>query len=290
MSCNFKMFQLAGRVTVDHTKPDDFLDATRSRYGTIAPSRLFQHGDQAGAVAGSMASAGEANIVGHGKAGIICTGSGRFMNANPLQRIAKGNIGGWAPSAMTKLTLLGCNTGEGVAGAKLLSAIAQATGAIVTAPIGYVYIGLGCDDFFLEPGTGWQTATPKVKPEPVLDALPAEFLSRHFSLMVNTAFTAIEIPIVTSVRLYEPGPIGVDAPPIKRWDGAQTSAALSRIELDAPFLRGAPAAIETGRLELLATVEQVETRRMFQIYNDNRLRDMTYPDVFYRANVTAMRA
>lgn len=79
--CEFPMFQLSGAVTVDDQTPDAFLETTRARHTQIAQHRLFLHDRQAGAVSRCMNTGGEANIVGHGRIGIICTGSGKFLNA-----------------------------------------------------------------------------------------------------------------------------------------------------------------------------------------------------------------
>lgn len=289
MPCNFETFRLSGLVTVDSTTSDKYLDETRKRYGTLGQNPLFDHDDQAQAVSQCMASGGHANIVGHGKTGLICTGSGFFANQDPSKQIAEGNIGGWAPTAMTRLKLVGCNTGEGTAGANLLFAIAEATGAIVQAPVGYVYIGGGCDDLFLEPGKGWQTARPGMKPAPMFDSLPAQFVLQPLKLRSRDTFVQVQIPSVRAINLHGPGPIDTSSPPLREWPTPGTEEALSRIEFNEPLLRGAPAAIETGRLELVLGADNIESKRFFRIYNDNRLQDLIYPEVLYRANIAGLR-
>ena len=144
------MFQVEGAVAIDDEAPDGFLKTTLARYRQIAPQRTSVHQKQGGAVAQCLNTNGEATIIGHGRVGIICTGSGKFLNQDPMELIDDNNIGAWMPSNMTRLTLLGCNTGEGKKGADLVSKIAVATGATVRAPWGYVYIGNDCPDLYLE--------------------------------------------------------------------------------------------------------------------------------------------
>jgi hypothetical protein len=290
MCCKFHMFNLPGLVTVDETTDDDFLDTTRSRYAVTAPTHLFSHGTRAAAVSRCMTSTDQANIVGHGEPGIIATGSGRCFDCDPAQLISTEHIGDWQQSQMTRLTLLGCNTGEGRSGAKLLFAIAQATGACVSAPTGYVYIGLGCDDLYLEPGTGWQTATPDEEPEPIFDPQPVLFLPQHVRLMVDVTFVDVQISRVGSVILYAPGLGDTPGPELRRWErNVETVQLLSRIDFARPRRRGPPAAIQTGMLQVNANADDFDGTRMFRIYNDNALQDMQYPELLYRANIAPLR-
>jgi hypothetical protein len=283
------MFQLSGLVTMDSTSPDGFLDTSSTRYKVIASNRLFDHATKGAAVSRCMTTTGEANIVGHGKPGIICTGSGEFLNSDPSKRISLGNLGSWQASGMTSLTLLGCNTGKGKAGADLLSAIAELTGVPVSAPTGYVYIGLGCDDYHLESGTGWQTAMPGEKTEERSDAQPDEFAPTELRMLVDARLVSVAMPRLTSMILYEPTLTDAPGREIRRWEGEQTLAPLYRVDFANPRRRGFPAAIRTGMLEVNASVGGVDVTRMFRVYNDNAVQDTMHPEVLYRANIAPLR-
>jgi hypothetical protein len=281
------MFQLEGAVAIDDEAPDGFLETTLARYRQIAPQRTFVHQKQGGAVAQCLSTNGEATIVGHGRVGIICTGSGKFLNQDPMERIDYNNIGAWMPSNMTRLTLLGCNTGEGKKGADLVFKIAVATGVTVRAPWGYVYIGNDCPDLYLERGTDYIVATPNIKPSPVFDSRPERFLFDFLMLRSGGIFVPVDPALVASIELFGPGDFG---PKIREW----TTPGLmpfDRVEFDKPLLRGHPAAIETGRLVVdVSRADVTPSKRTFCIYNDNSVQDMTHPQVLYRANIEVLRA
>jgi hypothetical protein len=285
--CEFTMFQLDGAVAIDDQTPDGFLETTLARYKQIASERTTVHQKQHGAVTRCLNTNGEATIVGHGRVGIICTGSGKFLNEDRTERIDHKNIGDWRPSNMTRLTLLGCNTGEGNKGVELVYNIAVATGATVRAPWGYVYIGNDCPDLYLERNTDYIVATPTVKPSPVFDSRPERFDVDVLMLRSGGIFVPVDPGLVTSIALFGPGDFG---PKIREWT-APGLIPFDRVEFDKPLLRGHPAAIETGRLVVdVSRVDVTPSKRTFCIYNDNSVQDMTHPQVLYRANIEVLRA
>jgi hypothetical protein len=167
MPCPYETFQLSGPVTID-ASGGHFLTKARARCRELNLGAVASHTTRDAAVANCLAATGDVTIVGHGERGAIGAGCGR-IRPDSLEVIDRARPGNWSANhRMRTLTLLGCHVGAGEEGAALLFEIARRTGVVVRAPVGFVHIGLDCEDFYLYPGgAGWQVAAPERKPDPI---------------------------------------------------------------------------------------------------------------------------
>ena len=164
----FLKSSLKGSVTVDITDTDNgFLDCSRKG------SRRF-HASTNEAVSNLEAWVKpntSATIIGHGKPGLIVTGTGQ-SRPDPDKYIELPNRNDWEeilerlkPFKISNLYLLGCDTGADDEGADLLFEISKIIGVDVVAPTGRIL----CDrtHFTLEATATWQIATPHARPTPI---------------------------------------------------------------------------------------------------------------------------
>lgn len=148
-------------ISIETGADNGFLDCVAQKF-TGSPT----HGNTKTAfdnLAYTPASAGSVVLVGHGTAGLICTGDGSGC-AGPSKVVRQSNVNVW-DSLATKLRgrsgrlyLVACNTGAEDDGQTLLRRLAKSTGMEVTAPNAHVW----CSDagITVDPGTVWNTATP----------------------------------------------------------------------------------------------------------------------------------
>jgi hypothetical protein len=285
MKCPFETFRLSGHVTIDATE-NSFLDKAEARCKALLPNAVEEHKTRNAAVANCRNKAGEVNIVGHGQIGKIGTGCGAAL-PGAAEVIELTNPGNWdGAHRMTRVTLLGCNTGAGQEGADLLFTIAQMTGIPVRAPVGLVHIGADCDDFYLDPeNPHWQVAKKGEIPEPKsATPFPETFRPSVVRLVADGAFTPVRIQDLIWVRYYP----REGSPPVHDWRGSDIVDVIRFVDFERPLLRGVPAAFITGTVEIAFSIDGHDVHRTFRIYNDQILQDTVFEQIFYRVNMASI--
>jgi hypothetical protein len=152
-------FRLTGCISIqDGHDRNYFLARVRQAYPEAARHVGTQHALRNAASYGAQ----EIVLVGHGRPGVLFT-------ANADEPQGPDDYIDWrsdlsALKGVRVLRLIGCRTGAGSEGARLLNSIARAIHATVMAPTGDVYFGrpaaAGNVGLYLESQTRWQAATP----------------------------------------------------------------------------------------------------------------------------------
>ncbi|MGE0444637.1 MAG: hypothetical protein AB7P99_05370 [Vicinamibacterales bacterium] len=284
-TCAFDTFQAEGDVAIDATD-ETRLNSFRERCRVLLPGRVQEHASREGAVAYCKSRRGPVDLIGHGRAGLVGTGCGDPPYAPPEGSfINAAHLGDWSGRTLTSLRVIACNAGAGEAGLTLVQGLARASGVRVSAPTGFVWIGAGCADMYLEPGTVWITdAATAAVPEPSFDRGGWEFGTDPVLFASLTGFVAIPSRQLRSVRLRSR-----DTGSTELWVGAAVRDALEAVQFEAPLLRGSPLAFETGEIEVTYTTANGPERRAFGVFNDRFIRDRVFGDVYYRADVARLR-
>lgn len=278
---------IAGCTTIDSDNNDNgFLGCAR---GQNPGAGL--HGSTAEAVARLLqclgGGIGRANIVGHGDAGIVVTGTGDEA-VDPDRYVAWWNQNFWEPhlrqlrGRVNSLSFWACHPGAEDAGADFLFNVAQVINAPAAGPTGFIYCGGGQPDLFLEPGAVWQVATPTQRPNPIPRPSRVFFRREAVDLQLNYGGQMETIPLdaVISVE-FTPGKRANIAPLFSISDDNARSF-LELVQFDEPFQPGGiPAALVTGRLVMTFVRNDQQEQREFIIYNQLLLQDTSAPDTFY---------
>jgi hypothetical protein len=278
-------FGASTATTIDQTTNDNgYLVCMRRHF---PGNRL--HPTTKGAVDNLLAISGKSvQIVGHGDAGIIVTGTGQSAS-DPAKYIALGNQSRWKPDVarlkthVDSLRLIACYTGAEAAGANLLYEMAKECGASVSASTGLTWCGP--NGWWLDPGARWQVATPTHKPQPI----PKDPQGRSFGgvsmivLIDDTKRRSLTDEDVTSAT-YQPaagiqpragGPVALK--------GLAALDLVGLVNFAEPFEPGGvPGALVTREITLAFKPE--DEKRRFVVYADSILQDATNPGVFYRTN------
>lgn len=216
------------------------------------------------------------NLLGHGKLGKIITGGGED-GGDTSKLIAIGNIGTWQPllaplkGRVASLRLWSCSTGQGKAGAKLLTALADTLGCPCYAPIGLIECCSPCE-FALQTNTDWQHAdagepTPDAGKPPAVN-VALGWTDSRLEVAPN-AFIALNQ--VTAFRISRGGDR------VLTWDGDQASTLLQQIDVARPLsLRGGLGAVITARIAIAYRDTQgASANGTFSVYNDTIMKSDT---------------
>lgn len=275
---------LTGCATVDESAPDVALECVRG--GIPAASTC---GSTAEAVTRISTCLGARKLmvhfVGHGDTGLITTGEGAAGN-DPDKHIGIDNEDLWRPylsqlrDKVASLTLWGCHTGLGNAGADLLFAVAQVVNAPVAAPTGLITCDNG--DLILEPGTKMQVATPIRRPAPLTIADPM-LVSLDGVRTAGRGDSSIARPAGSDacITFALPGTDPSSQAGHVTLPAEVTADLLRLVRFDHPVeLRMMPLAKVTGRLSIQAGA-QGQGARNFTLLNDRLLSDDQNPRRFY---------
>jgi hypothetical protein len=226
-------------------------------------------------------------IVGHGKPGLIVTGTGTLASDQD-KRIEMGNLGKWQPivaglkGKITELTLCSCETGADPQGPQLLAALAQEVGARVSGFTKMIFID-GNGSITCEPGGRWQHADSGVAPPSIPHLEPKMESIVNLKLKDNGTFTTLHISKVSAVTYLAPGPDKQPGQPRLSLKGVEAQKLVSTINFAEPsVMKGAPLALVTGVIEIEFTEKR--SPRSFTLYNDRLLQDQAHPDAFYFAS------
>lgn len=226
-------------------------------------------------------------IVGHGITGMQCTGDGdNCPGTNDAIMMGDFNYSYWQPLAnrirndFASLSLVGCEIGQGSAGAKFLYQMAQTIQRPVRGPDCIVFCGP--DGLVFDDGGGWVEARPGEGPPPVHP--PKRYMVRpttQFEFDVDGKRTEVVSNVITVQRFehrtihqreFQQFPL-------------ETVTLLTFVDFGAPFeTSGRPAAIITGRFHLQLKIGERRIERIFVLYNDVLLEDAEEQDVFYRVD------
>jgi uncharacterized protein DUF4347 len=222
-------------------------------------------------------------IVGHGKPGLIVTGTGTVASDQD-KRIEMGNLVIWQAivarlkDKITELTLCSCETGAGPQGAQLLSALAKEVGARVSGFTKMIFID-GNGSITCEPGGQWQHADAGVAPPSIPHAEIHMESIVNLRLKENGNFTTLDISKVSAVKYLDSAEEGKARFSLK---GVEAQKLVSTINFAEPSeIKGAPLALITGVIEIEFTEKRAP--RSFTLYNDRLLQDQAHPDAFYFA-------
>ena len=293
---------VSGCISVDASRDtNSFLENVRARYPEHAHPSSGEAVTELLNCLQNLPS--EVNLVGHGLHGHLSTGSGdRFPGTSrppvdTAKYVAVPNEPVWTDpvshlrSRVTRLRLWGCHTGAGNKGANFLFDMAKLIDAEVCAPTVWVYCGAG-EDLSLEqrPAGQWQCATPARRPDPIPEQnvyAPTALLPA-IALRIGDAFVPLPVSAVRSLEFREGR--SPELKPDRSWSGHDVYTAVTFVEFDKPLtdLPSEPGAVVTGTLTLQFEYQRHEERRLFYIYNDLLVRDMTTPDVYYRANTAEL--
>jgi hypothetical protein len=206
-----------------------------------------------------------ASLVGGGAMGVIQT------SRKSRQQISLNNQSTWTPilqalrGSITDLYLYGAWVGAGNDGAQFLYELAKVTGAKVWGPTGLLYCS-SYGAFTLEPGGGWQSATPNQRPVPIQPPQPISRMAK--------APTSLPVGEANAHAAFDAAGRALDPEAAK--------ALVAEVLWDQAFQPAdEPGARITGRLQL--GFEGTPTQMSFVIYDHAVLRDEHEPTVFYHA-------
>lgn len=269
-------------ISIETGADNGFLDCVAQKF-TGSPTHA--NTKQAfGNLAYTPASAGGVVLVGHGTAGLICTGDGSSC-AGPSKVVRQSNNNVWDSIAAKlkgrsgRLYLVACDTGAEDDGQTLLKRLATATGMDVTAPNAHVW----CNDagITLDPGAVWNTATPTgVVTYRQRRYMKGKGMGRLWSgsrmeSIDDGALRFSDLRIVTS---------DADGTGTQSRTDEQARQVGTRIDFGSAFLGpGVPGAVITATLHVTAVLPG--DRRLdwdFNIYSDDLAQDQQNPRMFYR--------
>jgi hypothetical protein len=283
--CGFDTFQPKGHVGIDATD-ERRLNKFRQRCLELLPGRVQPHTSRDAAVAYCKSRTGVVNLMGHGRPGLVGTGCGdpgRYPPAGEFLDAA--NLGDWSGTAASAITVIACNVACGSEGLDLLRALAAATGVAVTGSTGFVWIGAGCTDMYLEPGTSWLTVPAAgTVAVPCGDLRPIQANVGPVQFATTNAFTSVPLADLQTVALRS-----ASGETLETWTGDRLRECLAAMDLRQPLFRGSPLAFETGTVEVTLRIANVETQRSYAIFNDRFLRDRSFPGVYYRCDIERLR-
>lgn len=279
---------LPGCVTIDSTKPDDYLAYARKGTQSAIGNTTVQTAESGldGCVKSKKPTAQSACIVGHGDQGLIVTGAGQ-SRGDKDHHVSIDNIKVWAPlfaalnGGVSNLFLYGCHVGAGTDGAQLLYELAKTVNANVYGPTGLIY----CDEdgnFALEPFSTWQMATPHAQPA-AID--PPEDATGGLAGGHEVRLHVLENVIITTLdqlaeALFEPDP----STGWTKVDALIADELARAVRWHKPFsLPGQHAALLTGRIKLKFGYGERAIRKIFRVFNHTLLQDEDHPHIHYRA-------
>lgn len=283
-------------VTIDHTQNDEALQNARKAFPQTCSKfpQNCQHRTTKEAVTNLLACLNgtpgtkSVMIVGHGRSGIIITGTGKF-DPDPAARITwdvRPALGGLGGGRIKELIFCSCDTGLPPYGTILLHATANIVGARVWGFTGFIFIDAQ-GNITCEPGNEWKYADPGTDALMLEVTIPVVFLGKaimDIKLNDEGTYRVVQSSEVRSVSYYEPG-LAEGSEPTFTLQREDAERVLRLINFSETFeTAGAPLAIVTGELELKAGEDEKMEERRFVIYNDRLLQDKTSPTTFYRAS------
>ena len=232
-------------------------------------------------------------LVGHGTSGNLCTGAGTACadRDNNLIRTDTHNV--WEVFAaklkgtgLKRLRIIGCGVGAGTSGGDLLKYLANATGLTVLAPNSLV----NCENGRVElaPGGSWREATPGSTVVTGAAVPSVTFTpSTYLKLRIGSEFKIFELKYVKfdSFTMLQTSSAKMPVQGKSVFSNRvqfDTEELLKNADLEHPQTLGEMLGLVTGQVDLIVAVNGVKTRRVFDIYSDQALRDRGAPDIFYR--------
>jgi hypothetical protein len=231
------------------------------------------------------ASGDRAVSVGHGGAGLQCTGLGDHCNADDTIVMGNFNPNFWEPLAgkikgkYRGMTLLGCEIGQGNEGAEFLYQMAQTIQAPVRAPDSLIFCV--SDGIYFDTGGKWVEATPKSKPAPHFAKTYEVPETETFRFQIDRNVLSFKPTDVESLEFQHRGYRQKEFQTIP----LAASELLRMVGFSAPFeTPGRPAAIVTGTFRLRLKLGAKTVDKNLVLYNDVLVEDLEQQDVFYRVN------
>lgn len=241
----------------------------------------------------AIASAGIANIVGHGNDGIIVTGQGQNPS-DTTKYIAWFNRTTWGRELsklkghVSILKLWACHPGTGQEGADLVYEVMQETNAVCMGPTGFLMCG--GSGFSMEKGSTWQVASPG-QPKPAPIPAPTPHLTYEYKQialeLVKGSGKMINVDAVDAVEVSTRGK-GL----VLSLKGREAKEFLRLIDFATPVeIDGALAAIPTGMLVLTVLDDKQQPhKKEFLIYNNRMLQSVDDKKLHFRCSEFFSRA
>lgn len=280
--------------TIDHTREKALLNARKAFPG----SKL--HTETAVAVDNLLNCLGgtpeRVMIVGHGKRGLIITGTGKFdtnedctIKMLPFDELQGQGALELLKDEITELTFCSCDTAAEDEGATLLETVANVVGATVSGFTRQIFIDKD-GNITCEEGGVWQHAEPaKVLPRIKLPEYPIEDNIVLLKLKDQDHFITLPISAVSELRYFEPEQQEKTKKrkkkPLFSLQGDKAQELVGSVHFDKPKeIKGAPLAVHTATLEIDVRINHSTKVWRFIVYNDRLLQDEAATDTFYFAS------
>jgi hypothetical protein len=289
MSCEPNHFKLPGRASVCLDPSTKRLDVIRDTAHSTAPF----HSSTVQAFANTLAMPpAHAILVGFGKRGVFYTGAGNDRDLDRTKYMSKVNVAetkaaydAQSSAAAFSLALCGCQVGAGPKGGEFISLLANQLGIPVSAPTGFVFPDVPCNQLYLEPGAEWITAIPNKALE-FIDSPPLPDGPINDNIIIFFGPDPVPVPRkdLTRIRYYD-----ADGRSFGPFENDDAVGLLPVVRLDLPFTAGpATLAVETGKVDIW--LRGLPTARRYQIFNDRIMQDTQNPTVYYYLNAAALVA
>jgi len=223
--------------------------------------------------------------VGHGAPGLQCTGQGDNCGSDNSIVMADFNNQYWEPMAgkikgkYHGMTLLGCQVGQGSAGADFLYQMAKATQCPVRAPDSFIFCGP--DGIFFDQGGTWVEATPQSKPTPHPPKRYQVKQTETFQFWIDQNFLTFKPNDVLSLEFEHRSYRQRDFTKLR----LEAAELLRMVGFGEPIqIKGSPAAIVTGVFRLSLKTSNNVVNKTLVLYNDALVGDRENQEVFYRVD------
>ncbi len=230
----------------------------------------------------------EAVIVGHGWAGVLCTGNGDSCNGQTDLMLAWDNMPAWQQKMQglrgkyKSLTLLGCSVGAGkTLGSQLLNELSQVTQLPVRAPDSMIMCGPDGITFFSSDG-GWVQSNSPAKAGKATEQEHKVAPAIIYKFSVDSSFAEVKPEAVTVSSFQHRGYRDREFHLLHL---PNSHSLLARIDFEHPVVtKSRPGAIVTGKLTVQFRFKDSLISRELILYNDELLEDTTNQDVFYKTD------
>jgi hypothetical protein len=232
-------------------------------------------------------SAGDRAVsVGHGAPGLQCTGQAdNCAGTDNSILMADFNNQYWEPMASKikgkyhGMTLLGCQVGQGSAGADFLFQMAKATQCPVRAPDSLIFCGP--DGIFFDEGGTWVEATPQSRPTPRPPKRYQVKQTETFKFWIDQNVLTFKTNDVQSLQFEHRSYRQRDFATLP----LEAAELLRMVGFSEPLqIKGSPAAVVTGVFRLSLKTSNNVVRKTLVLYNDALVGDLENQQVFYRVD------
>jgi hypothetical protein len=251
----------------------------------------YQHTDNEHALTNDLQKAANplvGVIAGHGHPGQICTSRGldcidpsESINADN-QADWKGWAGKW-PNRFSGLTVLACDTGEGVEGVTLLKLLAASTRMPVRAPTDFIWCKDG--DIVLDENAKWQIVTPDQTPKSIpFEKRETPPVTPDSTVQVSVDRSMRRIPF-HAAQLTSFSASGSITPAFAPLNREIAQRLLREIDFTNPLTTSwVPDAVVTARFEISFDIDGREVVKNLVVLNDRLVNDVQDRRIYYRTS------